>query len=57
MVREDVADVIVHIQSSNSALTMYAIFCYNFKIGTAVRHQVLRDNLISWVSPTLNSAL
>lgn len=53
----DVADMIVYIQSSNSAPTMSAIFCYNFKIGTAVRHQVIRDNLTFWVSPTLNSAL
>lgn len=58
MDKQDVVDMMtVYMQSPNSAHTMCAVFGYNFKIGILVRHQVMRDDMISWVSLTLNSAL
>lgn len=53
-----VADMMaLYIQSPSSAHRMCDAFCYNFKTDIAVRHQVVRDDMISWVSLSLNSTL
>lgn len=56
MDKQNVTDLMtVYLQLSSSAHPMG--YTYNFKTKIAVRYQVGRDNMISWVSTTLNFVL